>query len=91
MNEAESETEQKQLLATFFDSNTIDMRVTSAIKELGKLQNEDGSWCWYPGMKGNSNITVSVAEMLVRLRKLSLCLTRRWTILTRKLLSRWRN
>ena len=69
VNEAESETEQKQLLATFFDSNTIDMRVKSAIKELGKLQNEDGSWSWYPGMKGNSNITVSVAEMLVRLNK----------------------
>ena len=69
VNEAESETEQKQLLATFFDSNTIDMRVASAIKELGKLQNEDGSWSWYPGMKGNSNITVSVAEMLVRLNK----------------------
>ncbi len=69
VNDAESEAEQKQLLATFFDSNTIDMRVTSAIKELGKLQNEDGSWSWYPGMKGNSNITVSVAEMLVRLNK----------------------
>ena len=69
VNEAENEAEQKQMLATFFDSNTIDMRVTSAIKELGKLQNEDGSWSWYPGMKGNSNITVSVAEMLVRLNK----------------------
>ena len=69
VNDAESEAEQKQMLATFFDNNTIDMRVTSAIKELGKLQNEDGSWSWYPGMKGNSNITVSVAEMLVRLNK----------------------
>jgi hypothetical protein len=69
VNEAENEAEQKQMLATFFDSNTIDMRVASAIKELGKLQNEDGSWSWYPGMKGNSNITVSVAEMLVRLNK----------------------
>ncbi|MBO5824491.1 MAG: alpha-2-macroglobulin, partial [Prevotella sp.] len=69
VNEAENEAEQKQMLATFFDSNAIDMRVASAIKELGKLQNEDGSWSWYPGMKGNSNITVSVAEMLVRLNK----------------------
>mgnify|MGYP003289412505 CR=1 FL=1 len=69
VNEAESETEQKQMLAAFFDANTIDSRVASAIKELGKLQNEDGSWSWYPGMKGNSNITVSVAEMLVRLNK----------------------
>ena len=69
VNEAESETDQKQMLATFFDANTIDSRVAYAIKELGKLQNEDGSWSWYPGMKGNSNITVSVAEMLVRLNK----------------------
>ena len=69
VNEAESETEQKQMLAAFFDANTIDSRVAYAIKELGKLQNEDGSWSWYPGMTGNSNITVSVAEMLVRLNK----------------------
>ena len=69
VNEAESETEQKQMLAAFFDANTIETRVASAVKELGKLQNEDGSWSWYPGMKGNSNITVSVAEMLVRLNK----------------------
>ncbi|MBQ2949565.1 MAG: alpha-2-macroglobulin [Prevotella sp.] len=69
VNEAESEAEQKQMLATFFDANTIDSRVACAIKELGKLQNEDGSWSWYPGMTGNSNITVSVAEMLVRLNK----------------------
>ncbi len=69
VNEAESEAEQKQMLAAFFDANTIDSRVAYAIKELGKLQNEDGSWSWYPGMKGNSNITVSVAEMLVRLNK----------------------
>ena len=69
VNDAESEAEQKQMLAAFFDANTIDSRVAYAIKELGKLQNEDGSWSWYPGMKGNSNITVSVAEMLVRLNK----------------------
>ncbi|MBR1548156.1 MAG: alpha-2-macroglobulin, partial [Prevotella sp.] len=65
--EADGEAEQRQRLADFFDENTINNRLATAVKKLGELQNGDGSFSWYPGMKGTTSITVSVAEMLARL------------------------
>ena len=65
------EQEQKQQLASFFDKNTIDLRLSTAIDKLGKLQNEDGSWSWWPGMGGSTFITTAVSEMLVRLNKMT--------------------
>jgi uncharacterized protein YfaS (alpha-2-macroglobulin family) len=64
---ADRETEQKQLLADFFDENGINNRLSMAVGKLKKLQNADGSFSWYPGMPGSTNITVAVEEMLVRL------------------------
>lgn len=66
VNDADSETEQRRMLATFFDENLIGNRKQSAIEKLAKLQKADGSWSWMPGMDGNNYITTSVAEMLVR-------------------------
>lgn len=66
VNDADSETEQRRMLATFFDENLIGNRKQSAIEKLAKLQKTDGSWSWMPGMDGSSYITTSVAEMLVR-------------------------
>ena len=69
--DANREQEQKQQLASFFDKNTIDLRLSTAIDKLGKLQNEDGSWSWWPGMGGSTFITTAVSEMLVRLNKMT--------------------
>lgn len=66
VNDADSETEQRRMLATFFDENLIGNRKQSAIEKLANLQKADGSWSWMPGMDGSSYITTSVAEMLVR-------------------------
>ncbi len=69
--DANREQEQKQQLSTFFDKNAIDQRLSTAIEKLGKLQNSDGSWSWWPGMDGSSYITTAVSEMLVRLNKMT--------------------
>lgn len=71
VNDADSETEQRRMLATFFDENLIGNRKQSAIEKLAKLQKADGSWSWMPGMDGNSYITTSVAEMLVRVNAMT--------------------
>ena len=71
VNDADSETEQRRMLATFFDENLIGNRKQSAIEKLAKLQKTDGSWSWMPGMDGNSYITTSVAEMLVRVNAMT--------------------
>ena len=67
MVDADRETEQKLLLADFFDENTMDGRIEEATKKLRALQNGDGSWSWWPGMRGSFYMTVSIAEMLTRL------------------------
>ena len=67
---ADRESEQKQRLADFFDENGINNRLEMAVGKLQKLQNADGSFSWYPGMQGSTQITVAVVEMLVRLNKM---------------------
>ncbi len=71
VGEADRETEQKQRLADFFDENGIRQRLSTAVGKLGKLQNADGSFSWYPGMEGSLSITVAVEEMLVRLNQMA--------------------
>jgi len=68
---ADRDTEQKQRLADFFDTNTIAQRLNSAVERLQKLQGGDGSFSWYPGMKGSPYITMAVMEMLVRLNQMA--------------------
>ena len=65
--DAERETEQKQRLADFFDENTMQNRLSSAVSKLKNLQKSDGSWTWWPDMPGSFYMTVAISEMLVRL------------------------
>ena len=71
VNAADRESEQKQRLADFFDENGLKNRMTMAVEKLQKLQNADGSFSWYPGMQGSTQITVAIEEMLVRLNKMA--------------------
>ena len=65
---ADRESEQKQHLGDFFDENLIKNRLDMAVEKMKKLQNRDGSFSWYPGMMGSTMVTVTVEEMLTRLR-----------------------
>lgn len=69
--DANREAEQKQRLADFFDVNSMNSRLASAVTQLSKLQQPDGSWCWWKGMRGSFFITVEVSEMLVRLQQMT--------------------
>ena len=48
-----------------FSQETI--RLQNQVEKLKKLQNADGSFSWWKGMKGSRYMTTSVAEMMVRL------------------------
>ncbi|MCR4918794.1 MAG: alpha-2-macroglobulin, partial [Prevotella sp.] len=65
--DADKETEQRQRLADFFDTDMMDKRMDDAFAKIKKLQNPDGSWSWWPGMKGSWYMTVSISQMFVRL------------------------
>ena len=69
--DADREQEQKERLADFFDKNMMNQRLDNALEKLKKLQNRDGSWSWWPDMRGSWYMTVSISQMLVRLRSLT--------------------
>ena len=67
---ADKEASQKRRLVKFFDEQTIDIRLTSALGKLRELQLADGSWAWWKGMDGSIYMTAEVAEMFVRLNRM---------------------
>ena len=69
--DADRETEQKERLIDFFDENTMNNRLSSALTKLQQLQRSDGSWSWWPDMPGSFYMTVTISEMLVRLNALT--------------------
>lgn len=46
-------------------------RLQNQVEKLRKLQNNDGSFSWWKGMKGSRYMTTSVAEMMVRLNAIA--------------------
>ena len=47
------------------------IRLQNQVEKLKKLQNPNGSFSWWKGMKGSRYMTTSVAEMMVRLNAIS--------------------
>lgn len=66
--DAERETESKRQLSKYFDVDAINNNLTSVFASLKNLQNPDGSFSWWPGMRGSFYMTVAVAKTLVRLQ-----------------------
>ncbi len=69
--EGKKESEQRRAVANFFDSNTLDNRLATALHDLEELQNIDGSFSWWKGMDGSPMMTAQVAEFLTRLNILT--------------------
>lgn len=46
-------------------------RLQNQVEKLKKLQNADGSFSWWKGMKGSRYMTTAVAEMMVRLNAIA--------------------
>lgn len=68
--DADRESEQKQLLMGYFDESMMQYRLASALSKLQSLQKADGSFSWWKGMDGSPYLTLTVAEMLVRLNSM---------------------
>ena len=49
----------------------VTIRLQNQVEKLMKLQNADGSFSWWKGMKGNRYMTTSVVEMMVRLNAIA--------------------
>ena len=69
--EADNESEQKQRMGDFFDENLMQNRLQESLDKLRKLQRSNGAWSWWPEMPGSFYMTVSISEMLVRLKAMT--------------------
>lgn len=71
LSRAKSEKERAAALTALFDEETTNAYKHTAIEKLRSLQQSDGSWSWYPGMCGNTWITMDAALLLARAERLS--------------------
>lgn len=69
--QAENEAANRRNLVALFDVNMQANRRHALLEQLKGMQQADGGFAWFPGMKGNGYITREVAELLVRLRILT--------------------
>ena len=67
---AKHDRERIKKLSSLFDQNQARMQTEVWLDALVRRQNDDGSFSWFPGMRGNEHMTGAVGEMLVRLQKL---------------------
>lgn len=68
--DAQNEQEQKRAIAQFFNDNQLNNTTSSTLQKLQQLQNSDGSFSWWKGMKGSLYMTVAVTKTLTRLNTL---------------------
>lgn len=69
--DAANEADRKRSISGFFDESLLRNRMETTLGSLRKLQNNDGSWSWWKGMRGSSCMTMEVVEFLVRLNTLA--------------------
>lgn len=69
--EAKSEAQQKQNIARLFETHQLAKGLNSAIDKLAKMQNNDGSFGWFPGMGSNRYITQYILTGMAKLQSLN--------------------
>ncbi|MCR5151659.1 MAG: alpha-2-macroglobulin [Prevotella sp.] len=69
--DASSEEAQKALLIDYFNTSKLNAKLNNSIKTLRDLQNSDGSWSWWKGMKGNEYVTMCLIQTLTRLKTMT--------------------
>lgn len=68
---AQSESAQRRDIAAYFHENRVSHTRATALSNLRKLQNANGSFSWWQGMEGCFSMTVAVTKTLVRLQAMT--------------------
>ena len=69
--EAQTEEQQKERIVTLFDLNNILSNNSAALARLQKLQDSNGAWSWYKGMRGSRFVTTFILGLNARLAMLT--------------------
>lgn len=72
VNNASNETERIRSLSQYFDNSLIDAQIDLKIRDLRKLQMNDGGWTWFEGMKSSPYITSEIVAILGYLNSVGL-------------------
>ncbi len=67
LRDALKEADRRAELADLFNEGLISARTATAKEKLAALQNVDGSWSWFDGMRGSYHVTLAVCENLALL------------------------
>ncbi len=65
--DAKDEKERKERVALLFDINRMSVEQSTAMMQLRKMQNPDGSWPWFDGMRGDRFITQHIVTGILQL------------------------
>jgi uncharacterized protein YfaS (alpha-2-macroglobulin family) len=68
--EAETESDQKKMIANLFNMERMSRELSSAVNKLSKLQTSNGGFAWFKGMRDNRFITQYIITGIARLQKL---------------------
>ena len=69
--DANSQQEQQQRLSTLFDVNNMTYQLANCINKLKQLQQYDGGWAWFPGMKSGLYTTMYIVKLMSRYNRLT--------------------
>jgi hypothetical protein len=72
VQDAENETERKKRIGLLFDDSAVNKGLNDAITKLEQNQLADGSWPWFPGMKGDRDITGYICSGIGRLEQMKI-------------------
>ncbi len=71
LREGMEERERAKALRELFDESSAKAKLHTAVDKLGSMQDGDGAYAWFPGMKGNRWVTLEVATLLARMERLT--------------------
>ena len=69
--EAQSEQEQKRNIAKLFATHKMAAELNKSLDKLGKMQNDDGSFSWFEGMRTDRYITQYILTGIAKLQHLN--------------------
>ena len=69
LRDAQSEVEQRQALANYFDSATLNSQLSILNSQLIERQNADGGWSWMPDGESSTWVTMQVLKRLSILKQ----------------------
>lgn len=69
--EAKNEQEQKRNIAKLFATHKMAAELNKSLDKLGKMQNNDGSFSWFEGMRADRYITQYILTGIAKLQQLN--------------------